>query len=93
MLLVGWYLPSQLQVSEQAMRELRDPVNNGALNEIIASVPNDADAIDVLVNNAVEYIRSLSQSQEEDRSHSRPDNEADVKPHRSDEGEALEGFS
>src|SRR2546422_3444298 len=51
---------SQLQVSEQVIQELRDSVNNGDLDEIIASVPHDADAIDDLVNNAVEYIRSLS---------------------------------
>jgi hypothetical protein len=51
---------SQLQVSEQVMQELRDSVNNGDLDEIVASVPHDADAIDDLVNNAVEYIRSLS---------------------------------
>jgi len=51
---------SQLQVSEQVIQELRDSVNNGELDEVIASVPHDADAIDDLVNNAVEYIRSLS---------------------------------
>ncbi len=51
---------SQLQVSEQVMQELRDSVNNGDLDEIIASVPHDADAIDDMVNNAVEYIRTLS---------------------------------
>jgi hypothetical protein len=51
---------SQLRVSEQVIQELRDSVNNGDLDEIIASIPHDADAIDDLVNNAVEYIRSLS---------------------------------
>ena len=51
---------SQLQVSEQVIQDLRDSVNNGDLDEIIASVPRDADAIDELINNAVEYIRSLS---------------------------------
>jgi hypothetical protein len=51
---------SQLQVSEQVIQELRDSVNNGDLDEIIASVPHDVDSIDDLVNNAVEYIRSLS---------------------------------
>ena len=51
---------SQLQVSEQVIQDIRDSVSNGDLDEIIASVPRDADAIDELVNNAVEYIRSLS---------------------------------
>jgi transcription termination factor NusB len=51
---------SQLQVSEQVMQELRDSVNNGDLDGIIISVPHDVDAIDELVNNAVEYIRTLS---------------------------------
>jgi hypothetical protein len=51
---------SQLQVSEQVLQELRDSVNNGDLDEIIASMPHDADAIDDLVNNAVEYVRTLS---------------------------------
>jgi hypothetical protein len=51
---------SQLQVSEQVIQELRGSVNNGDLDEIIASVPRDAEAIDELVNNAVEYIHSLS---------------------------------
>ena len=51
---------SQLQVSEQVLQELRASINNGDLDEIIASVPHDADAIDDLVNNAVEYVRSLS---------------------------------
>jgi len=51
---------SQLQVSEQVVQDLRNSVNNGDLDEIIASVPRDTDAIDELINNAVEYTRSLS---------------------------------
>ncbi len=51
---------SQLEVGEQVVQELRDAVNHGDLDEIIASVPQDADTIDTLVNNAVEYIRTLS---------------------------------
>ncbi len=51
---------SQLEVGDQVIRELRDAVNQGELDEIIASVPQDADIIDTLVNNAVEYIRTLS---------------------------------
>jgi len=50
----------KLEREYQLIQELRDSVNNGDLDEIIASVPHDADAIDDLVNNAVEYIRSLS---------------------------------
>ncbi len=51
---------SQLQVSEQVIQELRDSVNNGDLDEIIASLPRDAEAIDDLINNALEYVRTLS---------------------------------
>src|SRR3989454_8365891 len=51
---------SQLQVSEQVIQDLRDSINNGELDEIISSVPRDADAIDDMINNAIEYIRTLS---------------------------------
>ena len=51
---------SSLQVSEQVIQELRDSINNGELDEIISSVPRDADAIDDMINNAIEYIRTLS---------------------------------
>src|SRR5438093_873242 len=36
---------SQLRVSEQVMQGLRDSINNGDLDQIIASIPRDADAI------------------------------------------------
>ena len=62
---------SQLRVSEQVMQGLRDSINNGDLDQIIASIPRDADAIDDLVNNAVEYIRSLSGKVKKKTDHTR----------------------
>ena len=51
---------TQIQVGEQVREELRDSVNNGDLDAVVASVPQDSDTIDILVNNAVEYFRMFS---------------------------------
>jgi len=47
---------SQLEVGEQVLQDLREVVNNGALDEIITSVTDTTTAIDTLTNSAIDYF-------------------------------------
>jgi len=51
---------SQLRVGEQVLQELREVVNNGGLDEIIARITEDTDHVDTLVNRAVDYVQNFA---------------------------------
>jgi len=51
---------SQLKVGEQVLQDLRNVVNNGGLDQVIATVTEDTDHIDSLVNKAVDYVQNFA---------------------------------
>ena len=51
---------SQLKLGEEVIQELRNVINSGGLNQIIAAVTADIDNIDSLVNSALDYIQTFA---------------------------------
>ena len=51
---------SRLKVGEQVLHELRNVVNGGGLEDIIATITDDANHIDNLVNKAEDYVQNFA---------------------------------
>ena len=51
---------SQLEVGERVIQDLRNVVNNGGLDQVIASVDESTNTIDSLTNSALDYMQRFA---------------------------------